>query len=272
MVKFAFIVMYELRSIHKTLANLYDNIINYYDADIIIVCQETFENDQDNLNLFDKKVIYKSIYKKPCPLDYFDNGDILLKNGQNWNTNSSLQIYINYKEMSKIIEKYKDDYDYFISLRTDIEILYPLPPPNIFEKVKNGIYSYNPKYCKTFGGWSTGVFIHKDYILNYLNACYDVIIDKNTKFEEFSRMNQERFIVNSLKKKNLKFKYIENLNIYFTVTNLTDRTTWNRPKIHPKYNIMCKKIDQVDEAYENLNLWNDGHRWVYENDQILLKK
>ena len=58
MVKFAFIVMYELRSIHKTLANLYDNIINYYDADIIIVCQETFENDQDNLNLFDKKVIF----------------------------------------------------------------------------------------------------------------------------------------------------------------------------------------------------------------------
>ena len=143
MVKFAFIVMYELRSISKTIDQLYKYIVDYYDADIIILCQETFENESINMDFFDRKVIYKRMYKKQNSKEYFNNIVHEHKYWHTWDSEPCLQIYINLREMGKVIEEYKDKYDYFISLRTDIEILFPLPDPNLFEIAPKGIYSFD---------------------------------------------------------------------------------------------------------------------------------
>ena len=43
--KFAYLVMTELRSLSKNIQNLYNYIINPYDADIFICVQESSNND-----------------------------------------------------------------------------------------------------------------------------------------------------------------------------------------------------------------------------------
>ena len=66
--------------------------------------------------------------------------------------------------------------------------------------------------------------------------------------------------------------YIKNTNVFYNATTLTDHTTWSTPIIHPKYNVICKYPKQCDEAYASLYLWNNGYRWKYENNSLLLKK
>ena len=97
--KFAYLVMTELRSLSKNIQNLYNYIINPYDADIFICVQESSNNDYESIKLFSKNVMYNEIYKRPDPNKYFgepNNTNIQCKGIDNWNMPSNLQIYINY--------------------------------------------------------------------------------------------------------------------------------------------------------------------------------
>ena len=58
--KFAFLVMLELRCIDKTIEKLYKNIIDYYNADIFILCQN-LPNGENGIDMFDKNVIIKQL-------------------------------------------------------------------------------------------------------------------------------------------------------------------------------------------------------------------
>lgn len=276
--KFAFLVMYELRALNKTINNLYKNIVNYYDADIFILSQiqdnNNIESDIENIKKFDKNVVHKEVYIKPVPEQYF-NKKYDINQTNIWNTYNGMQIYINLHKMGKLLESYKDKYDYFIILRTDIEILFPFPDKNLFENIPEGIYSFDPDYCRHWGGWATGVFVHKKYIIDYLNCCYNTIINEEliNKFYShgYKYLNQENFINFSLLSYDLKFEYIKNLNIFFTAEDINSRTTWGNIDIHPKYNVIYKYLEQCEEAYNNLELWKNNARWVYEDNKILLK-
>ena len=65
--KFAYIVMFELRSLPKTINDLYSRIIDYYDADVFLICQNQFEDDEERVKLFSRrliksKVLFSSLY------------------------------------------------------------------------------------------------------------------------------------------------------------------------------------------------------------------
>lgn len=279
--KFAFLVMYELRALDKTIESLYKNIIDYYNADIFILAQYKDPIDIEKINLFNKNVVHKELYEKINPHDHFntahisyDKNETVDISAQNWNKYNSIQIYLNLHKMAKVIESCVDNYDYFIILRTDIEILFPFPNKELFENIPAAIYTFDPDYCRYWGGWAAGVFIHKNFILNYLNSFYKMINDQSIQeFYNFGydHINQENFMNFALLKSNLKFNYIKNLNMFFTAESLNDRSTWGNINIHPIYNVIYKYLDQCDEAYNNLRLWENNGRWVYENDTLLLK-
>ena len=279
--KFAFLVMYELRALDKTIDSLYKNIIDYYNADIFILAQNKDESDIEKINLFNRNVVHKELYEKIDPREYFntpfisyDKNEIVDIGAENWNKYNSIQVYINLYKMAKVIESRVDNYDYFIILRSDIEILFPFPNKELFENIPDEIYTFDPDYCRYWGGWSTGVFIHKKYILNYLNCFYNLLNDDLIKeFYNFGYnfINQENFMNFALLKSNLKFNYIKNLNIFFTAESLNSRSTWGNINIHPTYNVIYKYLDQCEEAYNNLDLWKNNGRWVYENSTIFLK-
>ena len=283
MVKFAFLVMFELRAIKKTIEKINKYIISAYNADIFLVCQKFSQEDEDNLKLFCKDPIVKIIYEKKDPLKYYNISSFGNISQHDWNSYNRLQMYINEKEMLNNIDNYIDNYDYFIRLRIDSEILFPFPDKELFEEVPKGIWTFNARYtcnwgnkmlqyvCKKNPGYSLGVFIHRDYIRQMLNSTYKVIT--NTKIEnQFDEMNQETFNNYCFNNEKLTWSYINNINIYFTAESEKSKTTWSTPLLHPIYNIIYKYIDQFNEAYKNNELWMNGYRWTYKGDIILLEK
>jgi hypothetical protein len=289
--KFAYLVMTELRSIDKTIKGLNDYIINYFDADVYICVQQTFNNDNEKIQLFDKNVVYHEIYEKPDPVVYFGNNtnlDIKYDNvtnmdkNYNWNKESNLQIYINYYKMSKIIENVIEKYDFFITMRTDVNFVFPFPKKSLFEKIPKKIYFIDAEYCKNWGGIGFSAFIHKTYILQYLQCYYNAITNniliQTPTFVELNKktntLNQETFQKYCLRLSSVDdsdIKYIKHINFYYTATLLDDYTTWAIPKIHKQYNVICKYETQCSEAYNNLKLWMNKCIWKYKNDSIFLE-
>jgi glycosyltransferase involved in cell wall biosynthesis len=306
--KYAFLVMYELRALKKTIENLYKYVIDFYDADIIILCQRQFEEDESLLKLFNRNVKYCNLYDKPNPASYFNVDEISLQKNIDlrenpeyrglWNAPGNLQIYINMNEMAKIIEKYKNEYDYFITLRTDIDILFPFPDKEIFEKIPPGVYGFYPSYSRSWGGLGEGNFIHKNYIIDYLTSCNDFIRNNPITSNIFNErqnyfyklkdhfffikidskehpilkkhLNQELLLLLSLKEKGIKIKNINNLNFYYTAEGITDYTTTNTIKTDGIH--VYKNMEQLMESKLQLDLWNNNYGWTYENECIYLKK
>jgi len=284
--KFAYLVMTELRSLDKNINDLYKYIINPFEADIFICVQELCIEDYEKIKLFDKNLVYSEIYKKPNPYTFFgpnNNTNITMCKGDvNWNKPSNLQIYINYYRMADVIKNVVNNYDYFITMRTDVSILFPFPEKDFFNKIPQSLYSFNTEYSKGWNGSGYSVFIHKNFILKYLNCYYFIIKNsllKNVLLHNFYvpsirklNCNQEKFQKICLKLINVpQPKSIKNTNVYYNATTLNDYTTWSTPILHPKYNVICKYINQCDEAYNSLYLWNSGYRWKYENDNIFLE-
>lgn len=294
--KFALMVMGELRAVHKNIANITERIINYYNADVIIVCQNAFQDDDKRIELFKHNVAHVHIYDKPDPLTYFgDNScvkDVSVVGGD-WNTFGCLQIYINMKEMADIILKHELDYDYYLMFRTDSSILFDLPPVDIFNEAPSSVYGFYTDYWKDFGNLG-GHYIHKNYINNYLTAPYTYI--KNTN--NFKILNEKQMFqsLNTLyffeienlprgiaeiiyqevlfilafeavgitinKIRNLPFYYIEDINENYTFNNTHRRITSD--------DVCYKYLLQYNECNQNLLCWTNGHRWKLVNNEIKL--
>jgi hypothetical protein len=268
--KFAFLIMYELRAIKTTIDNIKKYIIDFYDADIFIICQKTFDDDEENIKLFGDKVIFYNFYEKINPVKYYGESISNVKFSE-WKRESNMQTYINETEASKIIEKYIDEYDYFITIRSDSFILFPFPDKAIWSIVPPGIYTIDAKYCKSWGGFSAGVFIHKNFIIDYLKRTYEILI--NPKYiDKIVGLNQEAFVNLCAHEKNLKFNLIKELNFFWTADFISGRTTWSLISYHDNYNVLYKYGGQLDEAFHNYELWKQNYEWSYDNNIIKLNK
>lgn len=290
--KFAFLVCLELRCL-KHIDSLYKYLIDYYDADIFI-CVQDAPDVKNKIKLFNRKVKkIKIIKKKENPIiEYFNNPLLNTFGRGNFHSNGILNFYINLIEMGKFIKDDIINYDYFIFLRTDIHILFEFPPINKFKKIKPSIFSFNPNYCKRWGGWGTHSFIHKNYIYQSL-TCFDEILRNNKLIQQyyneknFKVPNQETFSNFCYKISNLPTKYIENLNFYFCadINSIEEMKKANtikkigyyslRKKIYydKERNQFFKYKEQYKEAYNNLKLKKKNYKWkLDENTNIYLKK
>ena len=305
--KFAFLVGGELRGVKKTIKKLYRYIADFYDADIIIVCQKCFDDDEDRLQLFNRRVKFAKLYDKPNPIEYFgidSNIEFIIENGRHirnhdniaWRYPEMLQIIINMNEMSKVLKTINEEYDYYIFFRTDINILFPFPDKSLFENLPAGIYSLEGKYCQLWGGQGMVNYIHKNYIYNLLTACFDYLksptIDKgvinnfvniyeimpkyydsinaiNLNKNEKIGINQEQLFILAINHKKLVIHRINTINYYYTLEINSNYTTTGKIKIHSKYNVLCKYETQVDEAYKNYKLWNNNYRWTIQNSNLV---
>jgi hypothetical protein len=273
--KFAFLLMYEVRTLIN-IEKIYQYVIDYYNADVIICCQELHDTNE-KLELLKKNQVFKKVYKHINPTEYYNNNFNHTGHLSNWNNNCCLQIYINWNEMASVLEQYKNDYDYFILLRSDINIAFPFPKKELFENITDGIYTFDANYARIWGNYSTGVFVHKNFIIDYLNCTKKVLQDNNlinrflleyTKYS--SHKNQESFKLYCMAFSNLTFKFINNINIYFVTESMDTKSTWSIPTLID--NEFVKYPEQYNEVKDNLQLWNSGYVWVYENNNFLLQK
>jgi len=193
---------------------------------------------------------------------------------QNWNNEGCLQAFINMNKMAQVLNDVKDKYDYFIRIRTDIDILFPFPDKSLFNTVPKGIYNFDANYCRYWGGYAVGVFIHKDFIIDQLTCPFKILSNplQCDKIKNLYTYNAEKFVKKCMEIMNLQFSYINCINILFVTDKIDSYTTWAKPQTYPGYDGFIKYPDQVKEALNNLNLWNQGQRWVFQNKRITLKK
>jgi len=295
--KFAMMVMGELRCMHKNFLNLFERIIQYYNADVIVVCQNAFQDDNERIKYFKDNAVHVHIYDKPDPLTYFGENtclDNISHNGGDWNKFSCLQIYINMLEMNNVILKHKFDYDYYLMFRTDSCILFDLPPINIFKEAPPSVYGFYTEYWKDAGNLG-GQYIHKNYINTYLSAPYTYIKDTNNfkilhEKYMFKSLNTlyfkdiddepglppaivlqevlfvlafEAVGININKIRNLPYYYSEDINETYIFNNAHERTVTDN-------NICYKYSEQYKECNQNLLHWNNGYRWKLVNNEIKL--
>jgi len=290
--RFAYLVCFELRCL-KEIDKLYKYIIDYYDADIFICVQET-PDVEEKIKLFNRKVIKKKVYKRieNPKINYFHNPELDIHGKGNFRKEPILNFYINLIEMGEFIKDHINNYDYFIILRTDIDILFKFPPKKLFEKVLPSIYTFNAQYCRKWGGFGSGIFIHKKYIYKSLTCFKNILQDNNLiknyyKEANFRVPNQETFSNYCYKINNFEFKYINNLNFWFIVdiNSKEEMIKFNKDRKQGKQNarvqiLYCKKRKiffkykaQVVEAYHNQKLNQDDYKWILdENQNILLSK
>lgn len=275
--KLAFLMMGELRIIKNKIESLYKNIFDYYDADIFILVQKVSNKDYEDIKLLNRRVVYQEIYEKPSSSDYFRDSNIHKYKNDNWNKESCIQYYINMRKMQKVIEAHIDKYDYFITSRIDIEILFPLPSKNLIESIQKPLlFTFDPEYSRGWGGYGVCFLIHKKFILKYLNEPFNVIKDKkklNMFFEKKKRkLNQENFLNFCYEELQFPIKKIREISSYYTCDSLNSYTTYSKPLIHPIHKVICKYEGQCSEVYNNNELWKKGYRWAFENDVIFLKR
>jgi hypothetical protein len=270
--KFALLIMYELRSTYKCIEGLKSKLIDFYNADVFVLCQRQFEDDATRLSLFDTNVKHDELYDKPNPLEYFgEDSNITLPSPHMWNNAGNSQIYINNHKMSKIISQVVNDYDYYILVRSDIQILFDFPSPEVFETLRPGLHAHSCPVFDTFGGIGLAHFVHKNFILDYLTAPYDAIVDKSLRhLINNSLFNQEQFCKFALERKGVFVKKIRGLNYFYTADGVDSYTTWGTPEIHETYNVVYKYRSQVDYAFESYALWKTDFRWIVEDDSIVL--
>ena len=294
--KFAMMVMGELRCMHKNFLNLIERIIQYYNADVIIVCQNAFHDDIERIDYLKKYTVHVHIYDKPDPLTYFGENTCLnniSEKGGEWNKFGCLQIYINMMEMNNVILKHNLDYDYYLMFRSDSYILFDLPTIDIFEESPPSVYGFYSEYWKDAGNLG-GQYIHKNYINTYLTAPYTYIKDINN----FKILNQKHLFkslntlyykdfdeepyltpqvlyqevlfilafesigINIKKIRNLPFYYNEDINESYTVNNAHERIMSG--------NICYKYSLQYKECNQNLLYLTNGYRWKFVNNEIIL--
>jgi len=281
--KFACFIGGELRGVKKTIKSFYKNVIDYYDADILIVCQKQFDDDEERIKLFDRKVKYIKLYDKPDIDEYFNNK---LPERHAWCNEADMQLVINGVEAFKLLEGILDEYDYVINLRIDIEVLFPFPDKDLFEKIPHGIYITNADYYKDTGGHGYGTFIHRDFFRDSVMSIYENIIEGDITLDSFIEYHMKKYnttdcskcsasaetlIQICLEKRNILMKHICPLNFYYTAESVNDRTTsTSEIIIHPQNNVICKYEGQVNEAYAGLELCNKNYRWSFKNDEICL--
>jgi len=273
-IKFAFIVSFELRAVKKTIDNLYKYIIDYYDADVFIICQKTFNDDVERVNLFNRNVKLVHLYDKPDPVNYF-GAHSNITNPEKiaafpWNNPSNSQICINFTEIAKVMKNYVNTYDYFIHFRVDSQFLFDLPPPKLFEEIPRTNYKFVPKYSSEWGAQGMFNYIYKDDFIKYYNSYYNVIMNKNDCIPK--KANQERMF--NYCTRNINSIDINNLNYYYTAEQPGGYTTSGlKPHFHYKYKHIIVKYDsQFDEAEQNNKLWNNKHIWKYLNGSVQLNK
>lgn len=278
--KIALLVMFELRYIKENISDIYKYLIDYYQADVFICVQNQFEDDEQRINLFNRNVIHKELYMKPDPSSYLSNYNNIIDQAKQYQGHKNfyipqvLQIFINMDKMAKIIHKYKDQYDYFITFRVDSKFLFTFPPKDLFNNIPAGTYEFKANYCQRWGGIGNRFLISKEYIMSYLESPVNILNNpqllKNFINDSNYRKTQEYFLSYSLHVYNVPNFPIYTLNYYYTCESLKSYSTWARPVIHPKYKVICKYGAQCTEAYKNLDLFKKKYTWTFLNNGFQL--
>ena len=261
--KYAICLWGELRGVQTTINSFYEYLVKPLDADIFIICQQTDSKIDKNINLFDKNIVIKTLYKKFNTKEYFKDINILQKLNKNMLYEGGLQVYLNYK---KIADEYgnilETDYDYIILTRTDFRYLFNLPDVIKISQSNDIFWSYEDDRWEGINNNMS--IIPSKYIKNYLYSAYNyltnpILINKIIKNNE--EFNCEKFFKFIFTKEKWKIGLLKS-NGFISADSIDEKTTSSVRMRHcTKHNMFFKYICQFKAAHKNLKKYKKNSNW-----------
>jgi hypothetical protein len=266
--KYAVCMYGQLRGISSTIDLFYKNLIDILDADLYLICQKTNVSLDNNINLFNKNIIYKLLYDPPQDIKTkFLNYDRLFNN-DNYIDNACLQVYYNLYKISELIgDILEQNYDYIILTRSDF--LYLFPFPDILKLCNNELIWYYDGH--EHGGINgTLLCIPSKFIKIYLTSPYNYLQDPNNinTLNEIQSCNAETYLKLLFDINNFKIGKMQ-MNSFISADSTNDITTWNSIKYSEEYKVCFKYEEQLYNAFNALDDYKNGKRWKYIDTEFI---
>lgn len=264
--KYAVCIWGELRAIPLIRDNLYKNLIKPLHADLFIVVQKGYK--EEDIDLFNENVVSKELYDKPN-IDIYVNYDKLTKN-DNYLIDSMLQVYYNfyyiYQNYGDILEQ---NYDYIIMSRSDFMHVFEFP--NILDLTNNNniFWLYDGM---EYGGISPNLIcVPSKFIKDYLKVSYEFLQDeKNIDELNSISLNVEQYFKFLFNKKKWEIGNIQN-NSFITCEYPDEKSTWGIIKYSETHNVCYKYDEQLNNSYDGLEQYNNNQKWVYKGEKKFIE-
>jgi hypothetical protein len=273
--KYAVVIYGELRAINTVHENMNSYLINHLDADLYVVCQRTYGNEEEDLKKLNN-LVYSNIYDRPENLSKYMDGKYASKDYTgypgNWiDEERCTQAYINFNEISILIgDRLKENYDYIILTRSDYLFLinFPdLPDDDILWELDG--HTFCGINCTLLCIPSKYV---KDLLVSFLeyieNGKAVYILDSIIKDipDGCPIRNIEIYALGISIDKGWNLGYIQ-YNAFITADSLDSRNTGTFPiKYDEEHKVHYKYDHQLNDSYKTLDEWNNGKRWQYDKD------
>jgi len=253
--------------------NFYKNLIKPLDADLFIVFQKGYK--EEDIDLLNENVVSKKLYDKPNK-DIYVNYDKLTKN-DNYLIDSILQVYYNfyfiYQNYGDVFEQ---NYEYIIMTRSDFMHVFEFP--DILDVIntnkRNEVELSNNKNIfwlydgMEYGGISLNFMcVPSAYIKEYLKVSYEFLQDKNNINELNSLvLNNEKYFKLIFDKKKWEIGKIQN-NAFISCDKENEKSTWGTIKYSEKHNVCYKYDEQLNNTYTALEQYTNNQRWIYNDEK-----
>ena len=268
------------RAVKSCIGKLYENLVDVLDADLYIVLQKTYTDIDNDIDLFDKKVVNKIVYDPPKDIEsMYPNYEKLLISNEcdNYICKASLQVYYNWCKINEmfgdILEK---NYRYIIVTRSDFYHLFPFPNILHFDKTDETFWTYD---TNSYGGINaTLTCVPSKYIKNYLTV-FKSFLDDSNNIEpmnnipfckvvglECVRLNTERYtqlIFDTNKWNNGKLR----TNSFLSASSLQEITTWGSISYDSVHNLYYKYHEQYMNALSGVKKYNESKKWTYQYNE-----
>lgn len=287
--KIAVCILNSPRAIDYAIPTIYENIIDHLDADVFCMFTIGEHNDDlDRISRVKKRVIEKQFWNPKELISFLPKifWDTHIKFAQSFfedkYNNYLSPIYVSKNstcprwfglpprytvfKLLKMMNKYIDQYDYFILLRSDLYFLFPLINRDIIKNNKKYILNYDTHDFQginaellimsreNFIKWTEQIkyFTKKIYIEQLIECMKNLKTTKHAEVCTKCIVDIEQFRIKSI-----------STNSFIIRDNITEKMDKNSISKYYKH-------DHYFDAIREFELWNSGYRWLDSEQKINL--
>eukprot|EP00435_Cladocopium_sp_Y103_P049506 s1543_g14.t5 len=256
----------ELRAVFKTAESLRDMVLDPLGAELLILGQRHFPDDEHRLNFLSEQgqVLHAEVYEKPEPDAFFgaSHFENMSQVRGNWLNAGNAQVLINHKILFEKIKSNNllEKYELFVFSRSDLLHLLPLPPAeSLLRCIGRGDILTQAGH--EFGGVNYNLAIMgRQAAESYLCAPFDTVVSRSLPNRQ-KTYNIELFwrvILGQRCLRNLRMP----VTCFITAETVQDRTSWRKIKYNQENDVIFKYQSQMEEAFQNQAVWKQQPEWV----------
>lgn len=270
----------QLRGVKSSIGKFYENLIDVLDADLYLLVQKTNTDIDNDIHLFEKKVLKKVLYDAPKDIEsmyvnYYKYNKLL--RDDNYICYASLQIYFNLCMMCDMFgETLEKNYRYIILTRSDFHNLFPFP--NILQlcDTDDTLWHYD---INSYGGINGSLICVPSKYIKFFLKLFKSFLDDSKNIDLLNcvqcckecpwiRLNSEVYLkmIIDINKCTQKWNTGKlRSNTFLSASSAQEITTWGSISYDPVTNLYYKYETQYRDALSGQNeYYNESKKWTLQ--------